>query len=253
MHSRIHSIQCIIPPHMLDNVQEKGSEAQKGRMRQIIEASNQIREERTGLMAAAAVMPRAQADGKERVVYDVQQGTSLPGRRVRGEGDPATGDAAVDEAYDGAGETYDLYNDVYERKSIDGSAMRLDSTVHFRQGYDHAFWNGRQMVYGDGDEDLPEGDRLFNRFTIAIDIIGHELTHGVVQFTAALEYRNQSGALNESFADVFGSLVKQRALDQTADQADWIIGAGLFTSRVNGQGIPAFTSIPGSRTMPSTW
>src|SRR4030042_508193 len=93
------------------------------------------------------------------------------------------------------------------------------------------------MVYGDGDENLPESERLFNRFTIAIDVIGHELTHGITQYEARLIYWEQPGALNESFSDVFGSLVKQRTLNQTAEQADWLIGAGLFTSNVNGQGI----------------
>ena len=72
-------------------------------------------------------------------------------------------------------------------------------------------------------------DQLFNRFTIAIDVIGHELTHGVTQYTASLNYANQPGALNESMSDVFGSLVKQQTLGQTAAQADWIIGQGLFT------------------------
>jgi Zn-dependent metalloprotease len=115
--------------------------------------------------------------------------------------------------------------------------MRLDSTVHYQTGYDNAFWNGEQMVYGDGDEDQPESDRLFNRFTIAIDVIGHELTHGVTQFEAKLTYSLQPGALNESMSDVFGSLVKQYSLNQTATQADWIIGAGLLTSNVNGVGI----------------
>jgi Zn-dependent metalloprotease len=115
--------------------------------------------------------------------------------------------------------------------------MKLISTVHYEQGYDNAMWNGEQMVYGDGDEDLPESQRLFNRFTIALDIIAHEMTHGVTQFEAKLLYQSQSGALNESFSDVFGSLAKQRTLNQTADQADWIIGAGLFTSNVNGVGI----------------
>jgi Zn-dependent metalloprotease len=115
--------------------------------------------------------------------------------------------------------------------------MDLVSVVHFRQGYDNAFWNGERMVYGDGDEDLPAARRIFNRFTIALDIIAHELTHGVTQFEANLVYKDQPGALNESFSDVFGSLVKQRFNSQAADQADWIIGAGLFTSRVNGVGI----------------
>ena len=93
------------------------------------------------------------------------------------------------------------------------------------------------MVYGDGDEDQPAEERLFNRFTIAIDIIGHELTHGVTQFEAKLQYFQQSGALNESMSDVFGSLVKQYQLQQIASEADWIIGGGLLTENVNGVGI----------------
>src|SRR5688572_6762234 len=115
--------------------------------------------------------------------------------------------------------------------------MRLDSTVHYRTGYDNAFWDGEQMVYGDGDEDLPMDERLFNRFTSAIDVIGHELKHGVTQFEAKLQYFQQPGALNESMSDVFGSLVKQYQLRQTAGAADWVIGAGLLTSNVNGVGI----------------
>ena len=67
-----------------------------------------------------------------------------------------------------AASTYDLFNDVYQRNSIDANGMRLDSTVHYRTGYDNAFWDGEQMVYGDGDEDLPVDERLFNRFTMPL-------------------------------------------------------------------------------------
>src|SRR5260221_6079606 len=84
------------------------------------------------------------------------------------------------------------------------------------------------MVYGDGDGDL------FELFTKPIDVTGHELTHGVTQYSANLNYQDQSGALNESFSDVFGSLVKQQALNQTTEQADWLIGQGIFTSKVHG-------------------
>jgi Zn-dependent metalloprotease len=143
----------------------------------------------------------------------------------------------VNEAFDGSGFTYDVYQNVYERNSIDNNGMRLDSTVHYQRGYDNAFWNGEQMVYGDGDEDLPADQRIFNRFTIAIDVIGHELTHGVTQFEAKLNYALQPGALNESMSDVFGSIVKQYSLNQTVTEADWIIGAGLFTANVKGVGI----------------
>jgi Zn-dependent metalloprotease len=84
------------------------------------------------------------------------------------------------------------------------------------------------MVFGDGDGEI------FLDFTIPVDIIGHELTHGITQHTAGLEYSGQSGALNESMSDVFGSLIKQYGLGQTAAQADWLIGGGLLGPRVDG-------------------
>jgi Zn-dependent metalloprotease len=196
-----------------------------------------MRGQRQALADFSAATFRVAAGGKDRVIYDAQNGSNLPGTVVRKEGDGPSADIAVNEAYDGSGITYDLYNNIYQRNSIDGNGMRLDSTVHYRTGYDNAFWDGEQMVYGDGDENLPEDERLFNRFTIAIDIIGHELTHGVTQFEAKLQYFQQPGALNESMSDVFGSLVKQYQLQQLASEADWIIGGGLLTPNVNGVGI----------------
>jgi Zn-dependent metalloprotease len=113
---------------------------------------------------------------------------------------------------------------------VDGQGLELVSSVHFETDYDNAFWNGAQMVYGDGD------DQMFKRggFTQCLDVMAHELTHGVTQFTAGLRYRGQSGALNESFSDVLGSLVKQRSLGQTADQADWLIGEGIMGPQLPG-------------------
>lgn len=238
MHRHNRPMNCIVPPHMLETIAANGTPAQRDMAVQTLVASAEMRGRRLALSDyIPAAMRQAVPGGKSRFVYDAKNGLSLPGTLVRQEGDAPTADAAVNEAYDGSGATYDLYKDVYNRDSIDGSGMQLKSTVHYRKGYDNAFWNGEQMVYGDGDEDLPEKDRLFNRFTISIDIIGHELTHGVTQFEAKLVYSNQPGALNESMSDVFGSLVKQRVRNQTAAQADWIIGEGLFTPNVNGVGI----------------
>jgi Zn-dependent metalloprotease len=143
----------------------------------------------------------------------------------------AVGDAAADEAFDGAGKTYEFFMKVYRRNSIDGHGLPLDSTVHYGRHFDNAQWNGRQMIYGDGD------GKLFNRFTKCLDIVGHELTHGVTQYTANLAYSGQSGALNESFSDVFGILIKQYALKQTASKSDWLIGSGIFTSRIAGHAV----------------
>jgi Zn-dependent metalloprotease len=237
MNTCIHSIQCIIPPHMQKNIAENGTAEQRERAMNAIATSASLRAQRVALTEMTSLVRPVVVGAKQRNIYNANQGSGLPGVLVRSEGDPPTGDPAVDEAYDGSGATYDLYMEAYQRNSIDGNGMRLDSTVHYQVGYDNAFWNGRQMVYGDGDEDLPVSQRLFNRFTIALDVIGHELTHGVTQFEAALVYRDQPGALNESLSDVFGSLVKQRLRNQTAAQADWIIGEGLLTSNVNGVGI----------------
>ncbi len=225
----------IIPPYVFEAIERNGTPQQRTAARRNLEGAAEMRRDRAAAPGEAA--PEAQALGKERIVYTANNGSTLPGTPVRGEGGLATGDAAVDEAYDGSGATYDLYKDVFGRESIDGANMRLDSTVHYQVGYDNAFWNGEQMVYGDGDEDLPVEQRLFNRFTASLDVIGHELTHGVTQFTAGLVYLNQPGALNEHFSDVFGSLVLQRSLGQTAAEASWIIGSGLFTENVNGVGI----------------
>ncbi len=236
MCTHYHPFYCIVPPHMVERIIENGEKDQVERAMQTLNVSGQIR----GLRQSLAEIARkaASASGnKQRLVYDAENKATLPGKLVRSEGQGPTGDAAVDEAYDGAGATYDLYHEIFERNSIDDKGMELVSVVHYLQGYDNAFWNGERMVYGDGDEDLPVASRIFNRFTIAIDIIGHELTHGVTQFEANLVYKDQPGALNESFSDVFGSLVKQRVNNQTADQADWLIGEGLFTTKVNGKAI----------------
>lgn len=232
-----HSLACIIPPHMLKEIIHNGTDAQRNFAMRTMETTAQLRGQRQAMRDFASVLSFALATGKERIVYDAQQSSNLPGVPVRREGDPASTDPAVNEAYDGSGLTYDLFSEIYGRNSIDGKGLRLDSTVHYMKGYDNAFWNGRQMVYGDGDEDQPAAQRLFNRFTIAIDIIAHELTHGVTEYEAKLNYFTQSGALNESMSDVFGSLVKQYQRNQTAAEADWIIGEGLFTSNVQGVGI----------------
>ena len=230
-------INCFIPPHILKNIATKGTESQKTVAIDTLKLSAEMRGKRQALADFSAAAFRVAAGGKDRIVYDAKNGSKLPGTIARKEGEAASADVAVNEAYDGSGVTYDLFNDVYKRNSIDANGMRLDSTVHYQTGYDNAFWDGEQMVYGDGDENLPVEERLFNRFTIALDVIGHELTHGVTQFEAKLMYSQQPGALNESMSDVFGSLVRQYQLGQTAAEADWIIGKGLLTANVNGVGI----------------
>ncbi|MEV6791186.1 M4 family metallopeptidase [Streptomyces sp. NPDC051320] len=222
-----HPVFCtIVPPHILEKLAAADDPAVSGPARRTLQADAGHRSRR---LAATLVAPGATpGDTPQRTVYDAGHRTGLPGRKVRGEGDEAVKDATVNRAYAGLGATFALYLKAYGRHSIDGSGLPLDASVHYDQKYNNAFWDGRQMVFGDGDGEI------FLDFTIPVDVIGHELTHGVTQYTANLDYSGQSGALNESVSDVFGSLIKQYALDQTADRADWLIGAGLLAPGVSG-------------------
>ncbi|MGL3149050.1 M4 family metallopeptidase [Microbacterium sp. A82] len=167
-------------------------------------------------------------DAPNRTISDAQNTEKLPGLVVRAEGDPAVADATTNEAFDGLGATFELLLAAFERNSLDGIGARLDATVHYGIDYDNAFWDGERMVFGDGDGEVFQG------FTGSLSVIGHELAHGVIQHTANLEYQGQPGALNESIADVFGALTEQFSAGQTADQATWLIGAGIFTDAVQG-------------------
>ena len=226
-------IQCIVPPHILDAM----AASREARIRQAaldtLRLSAFLHGRRSVLGSMRAAIAAAHTPGLKRTIFDSQGQDSDPpsGQQVRGEGDPASGDVAVNEAYDGLGATYKLYMEVFQRDSIDGNGLPLNAYVHFGHNFNNAFWDGAEMVFGDGD------GIVFQGFTKSIDVIGHELTHGVTENTAALTYHKQSGALNESFSDVFGSLVKQYHLNQTADEADWLIGAELLAPGIQGEAL----------------
>jgi Zn-dependent metalloprotease len=220
-------IMCfIVPEYMNKNIAEKGDKRQREQAWKNLVLTEQLRGRRlvTGLMSSMFSV----SNRLDRTIFDAKNLENLPGTLVRYEGSKTRGGKTVSEAYDYSGNTYSFYNEILQRNSIDNRGMRLDSTVHYGEEYNNAFWNGTQMVYGDGDGDI------FNRFTKCIDVVGHELTHGVTQYEAALNYQGQAGALNESFSDVIGTLVKQYRLKQTVDKADWLIGNGLFKSKING-------------------
>jgi len=220
---------CIIPHYMLEKLVENGSPEVKKAALKAIHKANLLRTNRSMILDGytnVKAMVKAGAENYTpeltRRVYDAKNSESLPGELVRKEGAPPSTDIAVNEAYDAGGATYNFFKEEYGRESIDNQGMIIDQTVHYDEDYSNAFWNGEQMIYGDGD------GKIFARFTIDIDVIGHELTHGVTQFEAALRYWFQSGALNESFSDVFGSLIKQRQLNQEAKDADWLIGEKIL-------------------------
>ncbi|KAI3489506.1 hypothetical protein L1887_46552 [Cichorium endivia] len=229
-------LHSVIPPYILRRIIESGSEPQQRCARQTLTHVQTLMAHMPGKPAAPHVNKAGQL---ERDIYDAKQTQELPGTQVRYEGQPSNGDVAVDEAYNYLGITHDFFWKEYQRDSLDNKGLILTGTVHYGREYQNAFWNGQQMVFGDGDGEI------FNRFTIAIDVVAHELSHGVTETEAGLIYFEQSGALNESLSDVFGSLVKQYHLKQTADKADWLIGEGLLAKGINGKGLRSMSE-PGT-------
>ena len=224
------SLHCIVPPHILRKLLDSKDRKLREIALNTLLASTQIRARRDIL----GMLPNPPGAGeKRRTIFDAKNMEPDPpqGMRVRGEEDPPVGDAAVNEAFDGLGATYDFYKQVLSRNSIDGNGSRLDAIVHYGEAFNNAFWNGQVMVFGDGDEDL------FTSFTKSLDVIAHELTHGVTENTAGLIYHKQPGALNESMSDVFGCLVKQWLQRQDAATADWLIGADVFTPGLEGDAL----------------
>ena len=222
-------VRCILPPDILQRIAQRGDEEQRRRALHTLARDTTLRAFRAqnAILRAQGARPigtEAPEEGApQRTIYHCAASEDLGSAAVaRSEGDGPSDDVAVNEAYDGLGATYKLFWDAYRRNSIDDEGLPLKGYVHYGDAYDNAFWDGQEMVFGDGD------GRLFNRFTIAVDIMGHELAHGVTEDEAQLVYFRQAGALNEHYSDVAGSLVKQYQLNQRADEADWLIGAGLI-------------------------
>ena len=225
----------IVPPFILRNIARRGDDDDRAMAETTLATMIEPRTERqaVAVVAGELVLPPRR---KQRTVFDARMTQDLPGLNVRSEGGRASRDAAVNAAYDGAGRTYDYFRKVHGRSSVDDRGMRLDSTVHFGEGFSNAHWNGRQMIYGDGD------GKYFRSFTTALDVIAHELTHGVTQFSAGFAFSGQGGALAEHYSDVFGLMVKHY---DAGESSEWILGRGLFTDRVNGDGIRSFAA-PGT-------
>ena len=229
----------IVPPYILEALAASDEPAVAEHAREALQHDEHLRAtRRTPTARPTGKRPprrkhgaEAHGTGPHRTISDAKGTQTTPGTEVRAEGAPASDDDAVNEAYDGLGATWELWSQAYSRDSLDGKGMPLLATVHYGRNYDNAFWDGSQMVFGDGD------GVIFERFTKSVDVIGHELAHGVTEHTAGLLYQGQSGALNESISDVFGVLVKQHQLGQSAEAADWLVGADLLAPSVKGRAL----------------
>jgi Zn-dependent metalloprotease len=241
-----HGLHCILPPYLLDCLSHCTDVTAEVDVSQWLSTtrrqSNKLRLDRMGFHPGPR-MPAVAAtasQGKNRKVYDAQNlgASRLPGKLIRSEGQASARpkDPAVDEAYDHSGITYDFYRQVLQRNSLDDAGMALVSSVHVGKSLNNAFWTGQQMAYGDGDS------KLFTRFTRSLDVVGHELSHGVISYSADLLYQNESGALNEHFADVLGMLTRQWHTKTDAASADWLVGKDIMGPAAKARGLRTFTA-----------
>lgn len=157
-----------------------------------------------------------------RTIYDANHTQSLPGTKVCTENGGCTNrDTDTNNAYDQFGETWTYFKNTHNWDSVNGKGAELVGTVHYGTNFVNAFWNGTQMVFGDG--------------MVGLDVTAHELGHGVCQFTAGLVYKNQSGALNEAFSDIWGAMV---------DRDDWLMGEDLSIGAIRSLENPSDYGLP---------
>ncbi|KAJ6150501.1 hypothetical protein N7471_001700 [Penicillium samsonianum] len=206
-----------IPPYVTEALVDAEATEPQAResAQQNLQQDREIRRERAKTADLAVLSPTRQ-------IYDCRETASLPGSLVRPENGPELKDRAVNNAYNGLGIAFNFFATVFGRNSIDNASLTLVCSMHYSHDYNNALWNGRQMIFGDGD------GKYFDYFSDSLDVIVHELTHGVTQYTAKLKYENQPGALNESISDVFACMAEQWHFGQTSAQGDWILGQNIL-------------------------
>ncbi|HLO14693.1 MAG TPA: M4 family metallopeptidase [Anaerolineales bacterium] len=240
-----HPCFCtFVPPYVLEQLSKSKEPVVDEKTREAARASliqdNQMRANRAnqaantpkpgGIIEGVMAPPKGSAS-REVYTCAFQWGEPPPFTLMRGEGDPLTQDEAVNAAYNHGGAVRDYYKNKLGRNSIDNLGMNQIHNVHFGVQYVNAFWDGTKMTYGDGD------GAVFTIFTKDPDVVAHELTHGVTQHTSNLIYSDQSGALNEHFSDVFGSVIQQAIDGQTAHDADWLMGDGIMGPVLAGEAL----------------
>jgi Zn-dependent metalloprotease len=230
-----HTCTCqILPPYVVDILVDKKIVRKKD-FQTTIKVSKELRDRRKNVsMQMKAVAGLVGPMGKgERFIYDSKHTSKGHFVQVRTEADGPVADPAANDVFDNCGKVRDFYKNTYNWFSVDNNGKSLVMNIHYQENFNNALWSSDvdQMFFGDGD-----GSTLVN-LTGALDVIGHELTHGVVEYTAALEYQGQSGALNEHIADVFGTVIKQFYGGQNAAQADWLIGDKVVGTSFPGKAI----------------
>jgi vibriolysin len=201
-----------------------------------------VKGERDGMPADDVVYVDAQRGGillvnpsihtaMNRKVYSANNGTTTPGTLKRSEGQAAVGDAHVDTNYDMLGKTYECYQTLFGRDSYNNAGATLTSTVHYGTSYVNAYWDGTQMVYGDGNgtDSIELGKDL--------DVTVHELTHAVTDSESDLVYSGESGGLNESMSDIFAGVCESWTRGWAVDADIFKIGEDIWTPATAGDAL----------------
>lgn len=168
--------------------------------------------------------------GASRATYTSNNGTSLPGTLMSDSDDVwnATSQRAAVDAHHYAGWTLDFFRNQLNRNSFDGNGAQVRSTVNYSNNYVNAFWNGSQMVYGDGDGSTALA------LSGGFDVVAHEISHAVTQYTSGLIYQNESGALNEAFSDIMAAAAEYY---YQPSQFDWLLGEDIWTPGTSGDAL----------------
>ncbi|PHM38296.1 M4 family metallopeptidase [Xenorhabdus innexi] len=223
-----NTIHNIIPPNLFEYIIKNCDEKDKAPILKALNHTYNLMNYYAGIGSSSLVYNPGSDKNLDRIIYDAKNTDKYPGTKiVRTEGSSESRDISINEAYEHLGITYQFYKEIFGRNSIDNKGLKLVATVHYLENYANAFWADNQMVFGDGMKPY------FNRFTSCIDVTAHEMTHGVTQYEADLDYAYQAGALNESISDVFGIMVKQFSNNQKSTESDWLIGQGIFGPKMN--------------------
>ncbi len=240
--NRFDPVRCIMPPYIMRKMHQTATNTTETERLTELFHTNRIKADREFIATLPAHQQRilagaapikvehhsTHAKKKPRPViniYDCRHGYDLPGKLVQRPKNGDYEDIDARKVHDGIYQCWKFYYELFKRDSIDAHGMHFKNTIHYGKRYGNAMWDGKQMIFGDGD------GKTFKSFTSDLDIIGHEITHALVQFTSNFAYEFQPGALNESYADVFGMLIKQRAMNLTVKESDWLIGGQTMLGR----------------------
>jgi len=192
-----------------------------------------------GSVAVAGVVTIPRPDTHARLIYDDHNQFNFDVDDVRNEGDPAILQENANLAYDSLGAALKFYRDLLGRDSLNNLGLNLNANVNYDVNYNNAFWDGTRMVFGNGD------NVIFRDLTNDIDVAGHELTHGVTQYTAGLLYTDQPGAMNEATSDIFGACIDARVQGQDAGEFNWLIGEDIMAPGLFGEALRSMAN-PGT-------